>query len=456
MKTVKIRLSVMNFLEFAVWGAYLTCMGNYLGRVGMGNEISWFYAIQGIVSIFMPTIMGIVADKFIQPQRLLGLCHFMAGISMVALFYLGLTNPMPDKTVFITIYTISVAFYMPTLALSNTTAFTILKDNNLDTVKDFPPIRVLGTVGFIITMWIVNCATFNNGELGFTFGQSEFKFQYTYMQFLVSGVLSLLLFIYCFTLPQCKLTRKEQQSLTEQLGLNAFKLFKQRKMALFFIFSMLLGMSLQVTNGFAGPFLTSFKSSPIAEIADSFAANNATMLVSVSQVSEALCILLIPFFLKRFGIKTVMLMAMTAWVLRFGLFGVGSPDFPGVTLFFLSCIVYGVAFDFFNVSGGLYVDQECDPSTKASAQGLFMLMTNGLGATIGTLSAGAVVNHFCKWENGVLVGDWTTTWLIFAGYALVVAVLFMLVFRDPAKSGKTKMSVDTATEYGNDPDGFTN
>lgn len=444
----------MNFLEFAVWGAYLTCMGNYLGKAGMGGEIAWFYAIQGIVSIFMPTIMGIIADKFIQPQRLLGLCHLMAGLAMVSLFYIGLQYETPDKTLFISIYTLSVAFYMPTLALSNTTAFTILKDHGLDTVKDFPPIRVLGTIGFIATMWVVNCATFENGHLGFTLGQSDYKFQYTYMQFLVSGILSLLLFIYCLTLPQCKIMPKPKQSLTEQLGLSAFKLFKQRKMALFFIFSMLLGMSLQVTNGFAGPFLTSFKSSPVAEIADSFAANNATMLVSISQISEALCILLIPFFLKRFGIKTVMLMAMTAWVLRFGFFGIGGPTFPGVILLFLSCIVYGVAFDFFNVSGGLYVDQECDPSTKASAQGLFMLMTNGLGATIGTLSAGAVVDHFCQWKDGVLVGDWDTTWLIFAAYALVVAVLFFLIFKNPQKHGQ--VSTAKAAIADDEPDGFVN
>ncbi len=432
METIKLRLALLNFLEFAVWGAYLTCMGNYLGKAGMGDEISWFYAIQGIVSIFMPTLMGIIADKYIQPQRLLGICHLIAGMAMIALFALGQHSAIPDKATFIAIYTVSVAFYMPTLALSNTVAFTILKDHGLDTVKDFPPIRVLGTVGFIATMWFVNCATFHDGVL-FTFQANEFKFQYTHMQFFVSGVLSILLFLYCFTIPNCKIIAKPKQSLTEQFGLSAFKLFKQRKMALFFIFSMLLGMSLQVTNGFASPFLTSFQSSSDIAIATSFAATNATMLVSVSQISEALCILLIPFFLRRYGIKMVMLMAMCAWVLRFGLFGIGSPTFPGVILFFLSCIVYGVAFDFFNVSGGLYVDSECDPSTKASAQGLFMLMTNGLGATIGTLSAGAIVNHYCHWENGVLIGDWSTTWLIFAAYALVVAVLFALIFKNPEK-----------------------
>ncbi len=455
MSAVKSKLAIMNFLEFAVWGAYLTCMGNYLGRAGMGAEISWFYAIQGIVSIFMPTLMGIIADKLIQPQRLLGLCHLAAGLAMLALCWIGMQAEMPDKTLFIAVYTISVAFYMPTLALSNTTAFTILKRNGLDTVRDFPPIRVLGTVGFIITMWFVNCATWHDGSFGFTLDPDDFKFQYTYMQFAVSGIMSLVLFAYCLTLPQCPIVDKPRQSLSESLGLNAFSLFKSRTMAIFFIFSMLLGMSLQITNGFAGPFLTSFKSSPVAEIANSFAANNATLLISLSQVSEALCILMIPFFLRRYGIKVVMLIAMFAWVLRFGFFGIGSPQFPGVILLFLSCIVYGVAFDFFNVSGGLFVDQKCDPSTKASAQGLFMLMTNGLGATIGTLLAGAVVNHFCKWENGVLVGDWTSTWLIFSGYALVVSILFWLIFHE--KHDRENISRDTATDIdGDDASGYIN
>lgn len=445
----------MNFLEFAVWGAYLTCMGNYLGTAGMGAEISWFYAIQGIVSIFMPTLMGILADKIIQPQRLLGLCHLIAGVAMVFLCYLGWQTQMPDKTLFIAVYTISVAFYMPTLALSNTTAFSILKRNNLDTVKDFPPIRVLGTVGFIATMWFVNCATLNDGAFGFTFDANPGKFQYTYMQFLVSGVLSLIMFIYCMTLPQCPIEKKAKQSLAETMGLTAFKLFKNKQMAMFFIFSMLLGMSLQITNGFATPFLTHFQSFIDPVIKNSFAATNSTMLVSISQISEALCILLIPFFLRRYGIKIVMLMAMSAWVLRFGFFGLGSPTMPGVILFILSCIVYGVAFDFFNVSGGLFVDQKCDPSTKASAQGLFMLMTNGLGATIGTLAAGEVVNHFCHWENGFLVGDWTTVWYIFASYALVVAVAFGLIFHDKNDKPSVSERAISATDAA-DADGYTN
>jgi nucleoside transporter len=407
-------------------------MGNYLGVAGLGSEISWFYAIQGIVSIFMPTLMGIVADKWIQPQRLLGLCHLAAGAFMLVCWWMGVQagfgQEIPDKGLFIAMYTMSVAFFMPTIALANTTAFTILKEQGMDTVKDFPPIRVLGTVGFIATMWFVNCAVWEDGSFSMTLADNAHKFQYTYMQFFVSGVLSLVLFAYCLTLPECRVEKKEgKMSLAESFGLNAFKLFKTRKMALFFIFSALLGMCLQVTNGFAGPFITSFKGDPA--YASTFAANNATLLTSISQISEALCILMIPFFLKRFGIKIVMLMSMFAWVFRFGFFGIGNPAMPGVLLFVLSCIVYGVAFDFFNVSGGIFVDQECEPRVKASAQGLFMMMTNGIGATVGTLAAGEVVNKFCSWQGNYLLGDWQTCWFIFAAFALVVGVTFALVFK---------------------------
>ena len=442
---LKIRLALMNFLEFAVWGAYLTCMGNYLGAAGLGDKIAWFYAIQGIVSLFMPTLMGIVADRYIQPQRLLGLCHLMAGTFMFGCWWLGkeagVGQELTEKSIFILFYTLSVAFYMPTIALANTTAFTILKNNGYDTVKDFPPIRVLGTVGFIMTMWFVNCAvwlvessSWDGLTFTLTFAENPHKFQYTYMQFFVSGLLSVVLFLYCFTLPQCKLTKKDQKvSLAESFGLNAFKLFKTRKMAMFFIFSALLGMCLQVTNGYAGPFITSFKGSADPVVASSFAANNATLLTSISQISEALCILMIPFFLKRYGIKIVMLMSLFAWVFRFGFFGIGNPTMPGVIFFILSCIVYGVAFDFFNVSGGIFVDQECDASVKASAQGLFMMMTNGVGATVGTLVAGEIVNHHCSWQDGFLQGDWTTCWFIFATFAIVVGVTFALVFKPDQK-----------------------
>ncbi|MDE6857192.1 MAG: MFS transporter [Alistipes sp.] len=427
----KLRLILMNFLQFAVWGSYLVCIGNFLGRVGLGDYISWFYIAQGVVSIFMPAIVGMVADKYMQPQRVLGLSHLLAGGFMLGAAWLGYeatqlaaAGSVTSIGPIFTLYCLSVAFYMPTIALSNTVAFSILKSRGFDTVKDFPPIRVFGTVGFIAAMWFVNFA-------GFGLGQAA---QFTYMQLIVCGVLGLLLGAYSFTLPECPLDKSganDGKSIVQRLGFDAFVLFKQRKMALFFIFSMLLGVSLQITNGYATPYINSFAAS-----SRSWFAENPTLLVSVSQISEALCILLIPFFLKRFGIKIVMLMAMFAWVLRFGLFGTGSTDsFMGIAALFLSCIVYGVAFDFFNVSGALFVEQEAAAPMRAGAQGLFMLMTNGIGASVGTWIAGKIVNHYCTWNNGYLVaregvaGGWQATWGIFAAYAFVVALMFAIVFK---------------------------
>lgn len=448
MKNVKIRLVLMNFLEFAVWGAYLTCMSNYLGKAGMGHLIAWFYAIQGIVSIFMPAIMGIIADKYMQPQRLLGLSHLIAGLFMGACWWMGMSAEYPEPSLFVTCYTISVAFFMPTIALSNTVAFRVLNEHNMDTVRDFPPIRVFGTVGFIAAMWFVNCAYIENGSFGFMLGSLQ-TFQFTYWQFFVSALLSWILAAYCLTLPACEIVKgQKHNSVAEMLGLNAFGLFKQRKLAVFFIFSMLLGMCLQVTNGYAGPYISHFQA--VSEFADSFGAKNPTLLTSLSQMSEALCILLIPFFLRRFGIKIVMCISMIAWVFRFGCFSIGNPG-SGLWLFIVSMIVYGVAFDFFNVSGALFIEKETDKSMQASAQGLFMLMTNGLGATIGTLSAGWVIDTYCHWEGDFLVGDWSAAWNVFSAFALIVAILFMLIFRykhTPEPVTKTQ-AADAS-----DPDGF--
>ena len=405
---LKIRLALMNFLEFAVWGAYLTSMGTYLVNHGMAQHIGIFYAMQGIVSIFMPAIMGIVADRWIPAQRLLGFCHLIAGLFMGAMVYYANTagSDIAFGTLF-TLYSISVAFYMPTLALSNSVAYNALTKAGLDTVKDFPAIRVFGTVGFICTMWLVDLMGFQANEF----------------QFATSGLIGILLFLYTFSLPACPVSSSnEKQSISEALGLKAFALFKQKRMAIFFIFSMLLGVSLQITNGFANPFITSFGSIP--EYADTFGVQHANMLISLSQMSETVCILLIPFFMKRFGIKNVMLIAMFAWVLRFGLFGAGNPG-SGVWMFILSMIVYGVAFDFFNISGSLFVDKSTDSEIRSSAQGLFMLMTNGIGATIGTLGAQQVVNYYTI--DGVT--EWQSCWYIFAAYALVVGIAFALIFR---------------------------
>ncbi len=421
--TLRSKLIAMNFLQFAVWGAYLICMGRYLGSLGLGDKIGIFYSIQGIVSIFMPALMGIVADRWISAQRLLGLCHLIAGGAMVILSVVA--YPMganPSFSVLFPIYTLSVAFYMPTLALSNSVAYTALEQAGADIVKAFPPIRVFGTIGFIASMLAVDL-------LGF---------QESPMQFQVSGILGVVLFVYSFFLPHCPTApHGEKKSLSEALGLRAFSLFRDPKMAMFFIFSMLLGINLQITNGFANPYLASF--GELDAYKGAFGVEHSNILISLSQISETLCILLIPFLLKRLGIKRVMLIAMICWVLRFALLGAGNPG-GGVWLFVLSMIVYGMAFDFFNVSGSLFVDRETDSSIRSSAQGLFMLMTNGIGATIGTLGAQWVVNYFVKSEHDAVarVAGWSMSWYAFALFALVVMILFWILFRYDGDRVKNK------------------
>lgn len=430
---IKIRLIILSFLQFAVWGAYLTSMGNYLGSIGLGQQIGLFYAMQGFVSILMPAIMGIIADRWIPAQKLLGISHLIAAIFLGAAGYYGMQHSdSTDFTTLFSLYSLSVMFYMPTIALSNSVAYSALINNNFDTIKTFPPIRTFGTIGFIVAMLFVNFAGFENGSFTLNFSNSQgfVSFQNTYAQFFVSAFLGIVLFAYSFTLPHCPTNKSdEKQTLSDALGLKAFALFKDKKMAIFFVFSMLLGISLQITNGYANPFITSFKDIP--QYADSWGANNANALISLSQVSETLCILLIPFCLKRFGIKKVMLMAMFSWFLRFGLFAVGDPG-SGVWMFILSMIVYGVAFDFFNVSGSLFVDQETDANIRSSAQGVFMMMTNGLGSTIGMLVAGEIVNHyqiFSDIDPVTKMNGWYSAWTIFACYSLVVAIMFMIVFK---------------------------
>lgn len=412
----KVKLTVLNFMEFAVWGAYLTSMGTYLARVGMAGQIGWFYSVQGFVSLFMPALMGIVADRWMEAQRLLSLSHLLAGIFMLAASVYGYqTGDAVQFAPLFTLYTLSVAFFMPTIALSNSVAYSALDQAGLDTVKAFPPIRVFGTVGFIISMWIV--------DLG--------GMQSTPLQFGWSGLLSIVMAAYAITMPHCPVSTGSRKSLSDALGLKAFALFRNYRMALFFIFSMFLGVCLQITNGFANPFITSFQN--IDAFKDTFGVQHANILISLSQMSETLCILLIPFFLKRFGIKRVMLLAMLAWVLRYLFFAVGDPG-SGVVWFVLSMIVYGVAFDFFNISGSLFVDKETSLDIRNSAQGLFMMMTNGLGASIGTLSAQMVIDRYvnslgANADPMTVWHGWNTCWYIFAGYALMVAVAFAIMFR---------------------------
>ncbi len=399
------RLILMYFLQFFVWGSWLITIANYwFGTQNWeGTQFGLVFGTMGIASLFMPTLTGILADRWVHAEKLYGVLHILyAGV----LFYLPqVTNP----TTFIYIMLLAMCFYMPTIALSNSISFTALKLNNKNIIKDYPPIRVWGTIGFIVAMWITNLS-----------GNKA-----TSYQFYIAAIAALVLGLYAFTLPKCKPERlaNENASLMETLGLASFKLFANYKMALFFIFSMFLGAALQLTNAYGDVYLDEFKRFP--EYADSFVVKYSTIIMSISQISETLFILAIPFFLKRFGIKQVMLMSMFAWVLRFGLFAYGNPT-DGLWMIIMSCVVYGMAFDFFNISGSLFVETNTDSKNRSSGQGLFMMMTNGIGAILGSFVSGWAIDRYFTHDG---VRDWHTIWLSFAGYALLIAIAFALLFK---------------------------
>lgn len=403
--SLKLRLIIMNFLQFFIWGAWLITIANYWFGKGIGNpsEFGKIFTTLGLSSIIMPTLTGIIADRWINAERLYGVLHILAGI---VIFYIPqVTNP--DS--FFWVMLLAMLFYMPTIALSNSVAYSVLKSQNYDVVKIFPPIRVWGTIGFIAAMWATNLSG-NKSTEG---------------QFYISAIASFVLGIYSFTLPKCLPNKSfESKSFTETFGLNAFSLFKNGKIAMFFMFAMLLGAALQLTNMYGDRYVDNFQEFP--EYADLFVVKYSTIIMSISQVSETLFILAIPFFLRKFGIKQVMLISMLAWVLRFGLLAFGNPA-DGLWMIIMSCVVYGMAFDFFNISGSLFVETQTDSKIRSSAQGLFMMMVNGFGAVIGSFSSGYIIEAFFLKEDGAF--DWKPIWLSFAAYALVIAVLFFFMFK---------------------------
>ena len=403
---IKNRLTLMSFLQFFIWGAWLITVGNYWfgTKQWSGAEFGAVFSTLGLSSIIMPALTGIIADRWVNAEKLYGILHILGGL---ALCYIPqVENP-------VTFYWVifgAMLCYMPTISLSNSVAYNILKNNDYDVVKVFPPIRVWGTIGFIAAMWLTNLSG-NKASAN---------------MFYISAVAAFILGIYSFTLPKCppqKLIEKGS-SLFQKLGLDAFKLFGTYKMAIFFIFSMFLGAALQLTNMYGDVFLSEFGKIP--EYTDSFVVQKSTLIMSISQFSETAFILAIPFFLKRFGIKQVMLISMLAWVLRFGFFAYGDPSFGGTTLIIMSCIVYGMAFDFFNISGSLFIETTTDPKIRSSAQGLFMMMSNGFGAFFGGIISGQVIDAFFT-HNGVR--DWHNIWLSFAAYALVIAIAFAVLFK---------------------------
>ncbi len=431
------RLSLLYFLQFAVWGSYLGCLGQYLGAAGFGSRIAWFYSMIGIGSIIMPALMGMIADRHISPVRLLGLCHFSASFFMMLAWLYVTLIPDPSFGIFFTLYALFTLFYLPTIALANTTTFSILKDAGADTLSRFPKIRIWGTIGFIAAMWFVNSAYIGEHGLAFTLSDtnpySSQRFQYTPMMLFMAGLWGLLTAIYTLCLPEVRSAGGQKKLIFKAI----LPLFREKDLRILLLFAVLTGVCLQITNGFAVPFITHFKGEP--EYATTWGANNGTMLFSLSQISEAFCILLTGIFMRRFGIKATIATALMAWSLRYMLFAFGNTG-DGLWMLVVSMCVYGIAFDFFNIAAALYVDSRSPEGLKGTGQGVLMLMSNGIGATIGILGAGMIVNRYCHWQfSGTFryfSGNWETPWLIFSLYSLAVAILFMIFFRNRKKTQK--------------------
>lgn len=425
---LKLRLTILSFLQFFVWGAWLTTLGTYgfAYKQWSGAEFGAVFSTLGIASIFMPALMGIIADKWINAEKLYGTLHILYGVT---LFLLAKTN---DPTTFFWILLIGMCFYMPTLSLSNSISYKLLKDSDYDVVKVFPPIRVWGTIGFIVAMWVTNI--FSDEQSFSVFGKEVglriaelFGNSLNANQFYFAGIVAFILGIFAFMLPKCPPPRliSKDATIYQKLGLDAFKLFGQKKMAMFFVFSMFLGAALQLTNMYGDTFLKDFGN--VEAYKNSAVVQYSTIIISISQISETLFILAIPFFLHKFGIKKVMLISMFAWVLRFGFFSFGAPEGFGLILIILSNIIYGMAFDFFNISGSLFVETTTDSKIRSSAQGVFMMMTNGFGAILGSSVSGWLISTYFTAANGEKV--WPDIWFYFAAYALIIAVLFALLFK---------------------------
>lgn len=446
---MRTRLSIFYFLQFAVWGCYLSTLGQLLGSGGLGSDIAWFYAAVGIVSLFMPAFSGHIADVVGKPRNVLAVCHFIGAIMMLCCWiYCSRHKIFEFKSLFM-LYLGFLAFFMPTLALANTTTFGILKKNGKMAVDSFPKIRIWGTIGFVAAMWFVNSAWMEGGQFGFTFSDSHpnamYRLQYTSGQFFAAAITGFITGIYALTLPSVKQPMSSSTHNWQDIfNLRIFKLFKRKDLRTFLIFIIFMGVCLQISNGYVVPFINHFMG--IQEYMGHFVASNATLLFSISQISEAFCILLVGISLKRLGIRIVIFLAMVAWSMRFIFLSIGDPG-SGLIWLILSMIVYGIAFNFLTISSHLYMENKCEEKHRGFGQGLVMMMSNGIGATCGIIAAGAIVNKYCIWETQqnlagntmrLFMGNWETVWLIFGLYAFIVGIAFLSIFKDKISDNSSR------------------
>ena len=389
----KLQLSSMMFLEFFIWGGWFVTMGTFLSQSfnASGSQLATAYETQSIRAIIAPFIIGLIADRYFSAQKILGFLHLVGAL---LLYLAGSSNSFISFYPFILMYMI---LYMPTLALVNSVAFRQMKDPS----KEFPPIRVFGTVGWIIAGLII-------GYLGW---ESQKLLENT---FYVTASASLILGIFSFTLPNTPPTAdKGDYSISKILGLDALSLLKDKKYLIFFISSILICIPLAFYYQHANQFL------------NEIGMPKAAAVMTLGQISEALFILLLPIFLKRYGIKTTLIVGMLAWVLRYLLFAYGDVG-QGTWMLIIGVILHGICYDFFFVSGQIYTDFKAGEQFKSSAQGLITLATYGLGMLIGFRIAGNITDLYATSSGH----DWTQIWMLPSGFALFVLIFFIITFRD--------------------------
>ncbi len=383
----------MMFLEFFIWGGWFVTMGTFLSQSfnATGLQLANAYETQSIGAIIAPFIIGLIADRYFSAQKILGFLHL---IGAFLLYMAGSSNEFSSFYPFVLFYMI---LYMPTLALVNSVAFRQMRDPS----KEFPPIRVFGTVGWIIAGLVI----------GFLGWESENLLAYT---FYLTASASAILGVFSFTLPSTPPTAdKGDYSIRKILGLDALSLLKDKNYLIFFISSILICIPLAFYYQHANQFLNELGMS------------RAAAVMSLGQISEALFILLLPIFLKRYGIKITLIIGMLAWAIRYVLFAYGDVGEKSWMLI-LGVILHGICYDFFFVSGQIYTDNKAGEQFKSSAQGLITLATYGLGMLIGFRSAGYITDQYVVGEGH----DWTQIWMIPSGFAILVLIFFVLTFKN--------------------------
>jgi len=398
---VRIQLSLMMFLEFFIWGGWFVTLGSFLGNNlnASGTESAMAYSTQSWGAIIAPFIIGLIADRFFNAERILGILHLIGALLMYQMY---------EATEFDVFYPYVLGYmiaYMPTLALVNSVSFNQMKDP----AKEFPRIRVFGSLGWIIAGWIIS--------FGFKWDAIE-SIQVGALSntFLMVAIASLILGIFSFTLPKTppQVNKKDQVVISDILGLEAIKLLKDKNFLIFFISSILICVPLAFYYQYISLFLTEYK------------VENSTTWASLGQISEVLFMLLLPFFFKKYGFKKTILFGMLAWVIRYVLFSFGDSG----ELFFMlvtGIVLHGICYDFFFVSGQIYTDSKAGEKIKSAAQGMITLATYGVGMLLGFWIAGKIADAHLLTDGSHY---WKTVWMYPAGFALLVLLLFAVLFKN--------------------------